>query len=179
MKTLRIPLLASLVLALGPASSLHADHHQAEMKHPDGVVSVEFEDMADFTDFGTSMHPVPAEQQALAKELRAQIKRIAPRYIPADRHLELTFLDINMAGEFEPDITPGDDDVRIVRGIYTPSFLVEYQVTTPSGEVVSKGQRRISDTAFQQIINFRSSDQLFYETELARQLIYDISRSIS
>lgn len=181
MKSLRKPLVSILAFALGSSLFGQADHHakSRQLPHPDGVVSVEFESMDDYTDFGLSMNPTPSEQQMLAKQLRSEIERIASRYLPDDRHLSLTFLDINMAGEFEPRVAPGKNDVRVVRGIYTPSFLVSYQVTTPTGEVVSKGQRRISDTAFQAIINFRRDETLFYETELARQLIADLSRSLS
>ncbi len=179
MKSLHIFRLGLILLTIGTASRLCAQEPQNSAKHPDGIVSVEFAEMAEFTDFGRSPQPHAAGQEALAEELRAEIKRIAPRYIPENRHLELRFLDIDMAGEFEPNIAPGENEVRVVRGVQTPSFLVEYAVKTPDGEVVSKGQRRISDPDFQYIINFRTGDSLFYEIELARELIYDISRSIS
>ncbi|WP_221029400.1 DUF3016 domain-containing protein [Actomonas aquatica] len=181
MKALRKTLVPFIALALGTGTVLQADDHKKskDHQHPDGVISVEFEDMESYTDFGYSMNPRADNQKALAKQLREEIKRIAPRYLPKDRHLHLTFLDIDMAGDFEPNLTPPNDDVRIVRSIYAPRFLVEYSVTTPTGEVVTKGQRRIADLDFQYIINFRDDETLFYETELARQLIYDLSRSIS
>ena len=61
---------------------------------------------------------------------------------------------------------------------YTPSFHVEYKLTDRNGEVVSSGQRRISDLDFQNTVSFRTDETLFYETELARQLISRISRGL-
>ncbi len=176
-------LLLTLLTAAALPVALHAqqntkDQRRAEQTHRDGAVSVQFENMEDFTDFGRSFQPGENEQQALAEKLRAEIKRIAPRYLADDRHLDLTFLDIDMAGEFEPHRGAEATDVRIVRGIYTPSFHVEYKLTDRNGEVVSSGQRRISDLDFQNTVSFRTDETLFYETELARQLISRISRGL-
>ena len=170
--TVTLAALLALTLPLATAKS------DDQAKHPDGVVSVEFDNMKKFTDFGSDYKPTESNQRYLAAKLREEIKTIAPRYIPADHHLALRFLDIDMAGEFEPERGPQMDGVRVVRGIYRPSFHVEYRVTDGMGNVISSGQRRISDLAFQEVISFRRDEPLFYETELARDLISDISRTL-
>ena len=166
--------LAVLVAITAPVATAKSD---VMVQKPDGVVTVEFEKMNEFTDFGSSDQPTERDQRYLANKLREEIDAIAPRYIPADHHLTLRFIDIDMAGEFEPERGAGLADVRIVRGIYRPSFHVEFRVTDEAGEVVSSGQRRISDSMFQNVISFRRDEPLFYETELARDLIADISRT--
>ena len=171
---IRTVALAALVAIAAPSATAKSDDMTNQ---PDGVVTVQFDNMKKFTDFGSQYLPTESNQRYLAKILREEIQGIAPHYIPADHHLTLRFLDINMAGEFESERGPELDGVRIVRGIYRPSFHVEYRVTDEMGNVISSGQRRISDLAFREVISFRRDEPLFYETELARDLISDISRT--
>src|SRR5690606_14342134 len=93
---------ALLLLTLPFATHLSGQSSRDDRSHPDGPVSVEFQDMDNYTDFGTSFQSTEQSRKALAEQLREEINRIAPRYVPDGMHLDLTFLDINQAGEFEP-----------------------------------------------------------------------------
>ena len=116
--------------------------------------------------------------KALAEEFRDEFIPMASRYVPEGHHLSLRFLDIDMAGDFEPHRGAELADVRILRSIYPPRLTVEYRVIGPSGEVVSSGRRAVNDLSYQNVVTFRRDERLFYETELALQLVREIMRTV-
>ncbi|MGH8017244.1 MAG: DUF3016 domain-containing protein [Opitutaceae bacterium] len=141
-------------------------------------ITVEFLEPENYRDFKTSRMGGEDDREALQESFREKIVDVAERYLPPGYQLILRFRDIDMTGDFEPQHGPEFDDVRIVRAIYPPSLVVEYQITGENGDVAASGTKRISDLAFQYTVSFRKNDPLFYETELIRDLLREITRSI-
>lgn len=174
---MQFPVLVLTILSFVLPAALPAQRNTGRGA-AEAPITVEFVNPEDYTDFGTRYQPSEEDRQALADAFRKELLPVARRYVPEGHHLTLRFLDIDMAGDFEPHRGAAMTDVRIMRPVYAPSLSVEYRVTGPSGDVVSSGRRRITDLTYQNVVTFRRDERLFYETELATQLIREIMRSV-
>lgn len=88
------------------------------------------------------------ERTTYLDQLRDHLRDQARYFVPEGHKLQVTFLDIDMAGEFEPWRGPRFSDVRIVKDIYPPRITLAFQLTDREGNVVSKGQRELRDLSF-------------------------------
>lgn len=138
------------------------------------AATVTFAEPEKFTDFKMSFTGTDSERQYLEKTFRKEIEQVVAGATPPGYHLALRFLDIDMAGDFEPQRGPGGQDVRIMRGVYPPRIKVEYELTNEAGEVVASGERALTDLAYQNTIGVRTDRTLFYETELVSRLVREI-----
>ena len=121
-----------------------------------GPVSVAWADPATFTELRRSLTD-------LAKYLRKR----AETQLPAGERLQLTIVDIDRAGDYEPWRSLHRQDVRIVRDIYPPRMTVQYKRFDASGAVVAEGERKITDPGF--LVNaspLHDTDPLRYEKRM-------------
>ena len=128
-----------LAAALAAGSLLTA----AESKS--GDVSVAFHEPKKFTD--ARSHFGGETDQHYLDTLASHLKRIAPKHLAPGMKLEVTFTDIDLAGDF----VPGDarsQDVRIIKEIYIPRQKLVFKLIDANGEVVAEGERRLSDLNF-------------------------------
>lgn len=101
--------------------------------------------------------------EQLATHLRTQAER---RLAPGER-LDVTFLDIDRAGEYEPWLGPRYDDVRMMRDIYPPRITLDFRRVDAAGNVIDEGRRQLSDGAYLSRAGVgRDSDSLRYEKRL-------------
>ena len=87
--------------------------------------------------------------------------------LPAGERLQLTIVDIDRAGDYEPWRHPGQQDIRIIRDIYPPRMTVAFKRFDAGGALLAEGERRITDPAF--LINaapFNDTDPLRYEKRM-------------
>ena len=91
------------------------------------------------------------------------LEQRAPRYLKEGERLELTFTDIDLAGEFEPGRGLAYYDVRIVRDRYLPRLAFQFRVTAADGTVVKEGERRLADGSFMIRGAGMDNDSLRYE----------------
>ena len=81
--------------------------------------------------------------------------------------LELTIVDVDRAGDYEPWRGVHYQDTRIVRDIYPPRMTVQYKRYDGSGALVAEGERKLSDLGFLLGPNpINSSDPLRYEKRM-------------
>lgn len=133
---------------------------------PGVKVDVSFRAPEKFTDVKTAFGTDAARDATLA-ELREHVERIAAPKLPANSTLQVTFTDIDRAGELEPWRGPSADDTRFVRPIYPPRIDLEFRLTDAAGAVLKEGRRELSDINFQMHAStFSSSDELRYEKAL-------------
>lgn len=132
-----------------------------------GPVSVHWNDPSTFTELRLSSNRWVASEgswlQDLAKYMR---KRAQPKLAPGER-LDLTIVDIDRAGQFEPWRGPNLQDTRIIRDRYPPRMTVQFRRLDASGAVVAEGERKLTDPAF--LLNaspINSTDPLRYEKRM-------------
>jgi hypothetical protein len=163
MKRLLSPLLSgALAFALaGPltASATPQDHAR---------VLVSYENPMGFTDFKDRMFPTTTVVEGYMDEFRRVIQRLAPGFLPTGQQLEITFLDIDMAGDFEPQRGPDAQDVRIIRAIYPPRLTFTYVVRDADGVTVREGRETLTDLSFQNTMAMPRESTFLYEQELMR-----------
>jgi hypothetical protein len=99
--------------------------------------------------------------------------KMGERYVPAGMQLEIKVTDIDLAGDFEPWRGPQFGAVRIIREIYPPHISLEFRLTDDNGNVVSAGNRKISDSAYQARLVRSPDDYLRYEKAILRDWFHN------
>lgn len=130
-------------------------------------VSVVFESPEKFADFTKSYTARDDGQEQMMAELRAHVVNQARSLLAAGQRLEVRFLDIDLAGDFEPGrIHPSADHIRILKEIYPPSVKLEFRLLDAEGKVVSEGTRDLKELGYLMTTRLPSSDGMRYDKGL-------------
>jgi hypothetical protein len=166
MKTLRVSLLAALVLT--GAGRLAAFDHTGPR------VEVVYFEPAHFTDARDS-YPEGTDKgrEAILTELKSDLVKRALPYVAPGQKLTITITDIDLAGDFEPWRGPQWGDVRIVKDIYPPAIELTFQLKDADGNIVKSGKRSLRDLAFQMRLMINKSDRLRYEKAMLGDWLSD------
>lgn len=160
----------ALTLALaGCASSgenmLAADAPRAL---PDnGPVAVAWADPATFTELRPGPNRYDSGRGSWLTDLAKHMRKRAEAQLPAGERLQLTIVDVDRAGDFEPWRGMRQQDIRIIRDIYPPRMTVQYQRFDANGTLIAEGERKITDPAF--LVNaspISDTDPLRYEKRM-------------
>jgi len=152
--------LASVGSLLGLAGAVGAE------SAPKVQVDVVYVAPEDFTDFKDSYLSTEKGREWLEAELTAHLRREAQQYLAAGTRLEVKFLDINLAGDFEPQRGPQFDHIRVIREVYPPSAKLQFRVVDASGKELAKGERSLRNLMFQVDMPMWNNDPLKYDKAL-------------
>ena len=172
MKPMRtLPLLLAMALALGACAStgstsmLSADAPRA--LPATSPVSVAWEDPAQFSEVRHSGNRYAAAQGNWLNNLATYMRREAEETLPAGHRLELTIVDIQRAGRYEPWLGPQMQDTRIIRDMYPPRMTLRFREVDADGTVLAEGERKLSDPAFlMNASRVNDTDPLRYEKRM-------------
>ena len=168
-KSLALPLALALASA-GCASGGGKDMLAADAPRAlpeSGPVSVRWNDPATFTELRYSRNRWESERGPWLTDLAEYLRKRAATQLPDGERLELTIVDVDRAGDFEPWLGMRHQDTRIVRDIYPPRMTLQVKHFDASGTLVSEGERKLSDPAFLLGTNpINSSDPLRYEKRM-------------
>jgi hypothetical protein len=139
---------------------------------------VTFDHPENFTDVKDRAIPTDKGRDNILSNIRTFVVDHADRTLPEGYSLKMTFTDIDLAGDFEPQRGAQWDDVRIVKSIYPPAFKFTYSVMDASGRVVKQGSENIRDMTFDNRITFDRSDPLHYEKDMLDDWIRSNLRSL-
>lgn len=133
----------------------------------DARVSVDWTDPAQFTElkhYHSHRDARPADWlEPLARHLRARAERV----LPLGQRLEVTFTDVQRAGQYEPWHGPRWSDVRVVKDIYPPRIDLRFKLFDANGKMIREGTRKLRDPGFlTDSISTSDSDSLRYEKAL-------------
>jgi len=139
-----------------------------------GRVTVNFDHPENFTDVKQTFNGDSASSPYL-DDFRSYIEKRAVRFLPEGQKLNVTFTDIDLAGDFEPWRGPRTQDTRIIKSIYIPRLKFNYQITDASGAVVKQGQANLTDLNFQEDtpITVDTSEPLRYEKRMLDDWFHD------
>ncbi len=152
----RTSLLAAALLAAASLLSA-ADSAQTD-------VAVNFHQADKFTD-ARSRFGGTTDQHYL-DSLAAHLMKLAAPHLAPGQRLEVTFTDIDLAGDFNP-ASVRNHDIRIIREIYIPRQQLSFRLVGENGEVVKEGERRLSDLNFLNNPNIIGRNEpLFYDKAL-------------
>lgn len=171
MKTLTITGLAlACLLAVGGAdakSRTVADPEAPRALNVEGPVQVQWTDPAQFTELRYSRNRWDAQRGDWVETLAEYLRKQASKMLPEGQKLDVTITDIKRAGDYEPWHGPRLDDVRIMRDIYPPRISLQFTLTDASGQIISQGERKLSDTGY--LLNSSlpsNTDPLRYEKRM-------------
>lgn len=109
---------------------------------------IRFTDPTKFTDLRYTTSDTEHDTMDLADEFRRYIERRTPAYLPADKRLEVTITDVDMAGELRPSGASLYMLRRQIRGIYPPRVDLEFRVVNADGTVERQGRRELRNNAY-------------------------------
>jgi len=164
MKT--IPTLLVSVGLLTSVAAMHAAEKTEKTDAKPSPVAVNFFQPEKFTDVRDSMMGSEKGRDAILAELRRFIVQRAESLLPPGHTLSITFLDVDLAGDYEFWRGPNMQDVRIVKDVYPPRFLFRFEIKDDTGQVLKEGERRLTDLAFMQRLTLDRQDPLRNEKDL-------------
>jgi hypothetical protein len=127
-------------------------------------VNVIFDHPEKFTDVKDSYIETEKGRDSILALFKEYLEQRAPRYLADGQTLTVTFTDIDLAGDFEPQRGPSFDDVRVIKDIYPPRLKFTYKLVDADGAVVKEGQENLVDMGFQMMSNpVDAQDSLHYE----------------
>ena len=169
MKSTRLALALAATMALvAVAPAFAADSAKDAKSAPsESRVQVVFSHPENFTDVKDSVMATDRGRDAILDEFRSFIQRRALGDLPAADSFEITFTNIDLAGEYEPWRTPPADNIRVVKDIYPPRFAFSYKITnTKTGAVVRSGKENLTDLNFMSRLVINRSDDLYIEKDI-------------
>lgn len=181
--------LASLLLASLLACSAVAvaaprtvtDPQAPRALQDDGPVSVRWNDPATFTELRTSLNRFEAERGNWVEQLARHVRTAAGRTLAPGQTLQVTLVDVERAGEYEPWHGANARDVRIMRDIYPPRMTLQYTLKDADGQVVDQGETTLRNIGYLQsgVRLQSSSDPLRYEKDLIDQWVRRDLRTVA
>ena len=132
-----------------------------------GPVSVSWSDPSTFTELRVSNNRRAAAEGNWLQDLAQYMRKRAQQRLAPGEHLDLTIVDIDRAGQYEPWHGPNLQDARIIRDLFPPRMTVKFRRTDASGAVVAEGERKLTDPAFMLNSNaLNNTDPLRYEKKM-------------
>lgn len=132
-----------------------------------GPVSVAWADPETFGELKYSGNRWASSQGNWLRELAEHMREEAEEQLPSGHHLDLTIVDLQRAGRYEPWQRMAMQDVRIVRDIYPPRMTVQFRHTDAEGNLIAEGERKLSDPAFLTGMSpINDTDTLRYEKRM-------------
>lgn len=109
------------------------------------------------------------EQSQWVMELAKDARRQAERRLRAGERMQIEFIDIKRAGDFEPSADMQYRQIRVMRDIYPPRITLRFTRTAADGSILAQGERRLTDLAFLQGVSALDNDPLRYEKALLQR----------
>ncbi len=132
-----------------------------------GPVQVAWNDPVGFREVSYGRDLAATRSGVWVEQLAGYVRTQAEKRLGPGERLDVTFLDIDRAGEYEPWLGPRYDDVRMMRDIYPPRVTLDFRRLDSSGAVVAEGRRQLTDAAYLSRASMtRDSDPLRYEKRL-------------
>jgi hypothetical protein len=122
-------------------------------------IKMNFESIEDFSDFSVSGMSETKTRSIFEGEAARNLR--LKKYIGEDRTLELTFHDIDMAGDIQPWRNPNNADIRYIKSIYPPTLKFSYVLKDAAGATIAEGEESLRDLNFDFGITGRFRDESF------------------
>lgn len=132
-----------------------------------GPVQVAWNDPATFREISYGRDRLETRRGVWIEQLASYLRIQAERRLAPGEQLDVNFVDVDRAGEYEPWLGPRYDDVRIMRDLYPPRITLDFRRLDASGRVIDEGRRRLTDATYLSRAGIgRDNDPLIYEKRL-------------
>jgi hypothetical protein len=151
-------------LSLVIAAALAAGSVVASADEKSSNVTVAFHEADKFTDVRS--HFGGDTDEGYLKMLSQHLQRSADKRLAPGHKLEVTFTDIDLAGDYLPSAAQ-NQDIRVIREIYIPRMKLSFRLLDENGKVINEGERRLSNMDFMNDLRLIGrNDPLFYDKNL-------------
>lgn len=134
-------------------------------------ITVEFQNPESFQDCRDSLGGSP--DKSAFEALRTALKESARPHLKAGQKLRVTFTDIDLAGEFEPQAGPQANHVRFIKPIYMPRLVLTFELTDATGTILRQGRRTLNDMNYQaNALRIGSDQAFFYDKVLVQDWVH-------
>jgi Protein of unknown function (DUF3016) len=133
-----------------------------------GNVTVVFDHPEKFTDVKDGYLSTDKGRDGILGDIKEYIVDRATSYLQKGMKLEVKFTDIDLAGDYEPQLGPRFSDVRIMKDIYPPRLDLEFRITDADGKVLSEGKRKLTDLDYLRRVILPDNDPLRYEKDILK-----------
>jgi len=82
------------------------------------------------------------------KSLGDRLRKTADRILPPGQQLQVHVDDVSLAGRFEPVHRPGQQDVRLMREIYSPWMNLHFVLLSADGTTIREGEAKLRDPSY-------------------------------
>jgi len=148
------PIMSALVLTLLAGAAQAAP-----------TVNVTFDRPERFADASVDQYRSEQARLTTIKAIREHLQKLGQQHLQKNQTLEVEFLDIDLAGEFEP-LRSRMTNVRVMRSETWPRLKLRYTLLR-GDQVVTKGEETLIDMSYLGRADVRaSSDLLRYEKAL-------------
>jgi len=149
----------ALAFGVAPRATPNADKANSR-------VEVVFLEPEKYTDVRGTLND-PGDRNGHLDQLRDHVVKIAEEYLPAGQKLQLTFTDIDLAGDFPPGKPASVDHVRVMKDIYPPRMVFSYRVMDAAGIEIRSGRAELTDNNYMTTGRLAiASDALRYDKKL-------------
>jgi len=158
MKTPVLVVVAALFSGIMMASGAQAGQAKMTWENPDK-----------FTDIRPGMGTDRSYRKGLERALNGALKKMAAD-LPADQTFEITFTDIDLAGEIDPVELPGAHQLRLLKDPYFPRLVFDYRIVDAAGKLVAEQKGvDLKDMSYLRGNNAgSSSSDFYYETRMLK-----------
>lgn len=137
------------------------------------TVQIIFDHPENFTDVKDGFSPTDKGVQANLDIIKDYLEQHAARYLSDGQTLTITFTNIDLAGDFEPQHGPEAQDVRVIKDIYPPRLDFSYKLVDANNAVLKEGQEKLRDLGFQMRLNpINASEQFPYEKDMLNDWLH-------
>ena len=131
-----------------------------------GPVSVDWTDPAKFSEIAASGNRSEAARGDWLNQLAVYMRESAQKALPDGQQLQLTIVDVQRAGRYEPWMGINYGHVRVMRDIYPPRMTLNVRITGADGQVLAEGERKLSDMSYLQNSTPVDTDNLRFEKRM-------------
>lgn len=136
-----------------------------------GAVAVRWEDPANFTEIRYSHNSWESRRGNWVETLARHVRDYAAPRLPAGERLDVTIVDVDLAGDFEPWRGVQFHDTRFMRDIYPPRITLRFTRTAADGTVIAQGERKLMDAGYLMGAGPFDSDPLRYEKRMIERWV--------
>ncbi len=134
-----------------------------------GEAVVDWKNPEKYTDIRSGDQTAKSMRNSIAKSLGGEFSELAAQ-LPPGYQLGITVTDLDLAGEVDPVEFRQMNQIRVLKDIYFPRMIFDYQLKDAGG-VVLQGQTAVDVSDMQYLLamrSTRSSERFYAERKMIR-----------
>jgi hypothetical protein len=145
-----------------------------------GELKLDWKDPESFRDADYYYNGGKKSKEIVMNSLDRFFTKEAKNRLPEASTLEMTIIELDLAGDFEPWNMPHNQDVRVIKRLYPALIEFEYRYLDANGGVISEGTEKLVDRNVPSSLRARTlgnHENYPFVKSLIRDWIRDLAKS--